>query len=67
MKKRLTPFLMEWLIKHGTTPTYIIDTGVDDMDTYYKALRLGYITVSDYNNQELYLTQKGVDYLKENK
>ena len=64
MKKRLTPFLMEWLIKHGTTPIYLIDIGIFDMDTFYKALRLGYINME---NQDVYLTQSGVDYLKENK
>jgi hypothetical protein len=60
---------MEWLIKHGTTHIDIIDSGVapSEMDTYYKALRLGYIKVSQYDNKDIYLTQSGVDYLKENR
>ncbi len=43
--------------------------GVFNMDLYYKSVRLDYLeTTYDKNENEFYvrLTQKGLDYLKEN-
>jgi len=59
----MIPFLMEWLVKHGTSKVKgnEINMIVDDA-TWFKAQRLDLIATDD----GIYLlTQKGVTYLKE--
>lgn len=67
MKKLMIPFLIEWLLKHGTNPTAMSDIGLFDMAVFYKAMRKRYIVeVSVGNPVTMKLTKEGVNYIKEN-
>jgi len=67
MKKLMLPFLTEWLIKNGTNPTAIDNIGVVTLETYYKAIRKGYIIeVSIGQPVIVKLTKEGIRYLQEN-
>jgi hypothetical protein len=66
-KKLMLPFLTEWLIKHGTNPTNIDKIGGVTLETFYKALRKGYLVeVSVGQPVIVKLTKEGVKYLQEN-
>lgn len=67
MKKLMLPFLMEWLLKHGTNPTAMSDMGLLDMAVFYKAMRKGYIIeVSNGVPVIMKITKEGVKFLQEN-
>jgi hypothetical protein len=66
-KKLMLPFLMEWLIKYGTTPTDTSKMEKIPITMLIKATRLGYlIDVSVGMPMIVKLTKEGIRYLKDN-
>lgn len=68
-KKLMVQWLAEWLIKHGIEYIKLEKMGMFDIATFQKAVRLGYIefkSFSQYITDEARLTNKGIQYLKEN-
>jgi hypothetical protein len=67
MKKLLIPFLTEWLINHGTNPTNIDKIGTVTLETFYKAIRKGYLLEVAVGPPVIVkLSKKGIQFLQEN-
>lgn len=68
-KSLLIPFLTEWLVKFGTAPVGMTEFGVFNMNSFYKAMRKGYIeqvNTPQHASVTMKLTKEGIRYLQEN-